>query len=80
MLMLTPNSCKSYLTEEQINRIYEVYDFEDNEEIESAWYEDGQLYIDYDSPDGGNVYIPSMDDDTDKEKIDYILTGHKFNG
>jgi len=75
--MITPNDLNNYLTKEQIDRIYDVFAFEDDEEIEAAWYENGQLYVDYNSPDGGNVYQPSMDTPEDQAKLKYILTGQK---
>jgi len=75
--MITPNDLNNYLTKEQIDRIYDVFVFEDDEEIEAAWYENGQLYVDYNSPDGGNVYQPSMDTPEDQAKLKYILTGQK---
>lgn len=75
--MITPNDLNNYLTKEQIDRIYDVFVFEDDEEIEAAWYENGQLYVDYNSPDGGNVYQPSMDTPEDQAKLKYIITGQK---
>ena len=63
--MIKPINDNNYFNEEQIKRIYEVYEFGDDEEIEAAWYEDGQLYVDYSSPTGGNVYMPSIDDESD---------------
>lgn len=78
--MIKPINDNNYFNEEQIKRIYEVYEFGDDEEIEAAWYEDGQLYVDYSSPTGGNVYMPSIDDESDDIKIKYILTGDTSGG
>lgn len=78
--MTTPTNTDNYLSKEQIERIYEIYEFANDEEIEAAWYENGQLYIDYNSPSGGAIYEPSMDDEGDKEKIRYILTGDTSDG
>lgn len=75
--MITPTDYKNYLSEEQIKRIYEVFLFEDDEEIEAAWYEGNQLYVDYNSPRGGNIYEPSMDTTEDQANLNYILTGQR---
>lgn len=65
-----------YLDKDQLERLYDVYLFEDNEEIVAAWLEPyGRLYIDYDSPSGGAIYEPNLNSEVDKAKLDYILVG-----
>lgn len=73
--MMKPINESSYLTKEQIERIYDVYEFEEGEEITSAWYENNRLYIEYWSEDGClAVYEPYISSFVDK-KIIYILEG-----
>lgn len=70
-----------YLTDEQINRCYNVFMFEDNEEITAAWFDNGRLYIEYvttydDEELESAIYEPCLiDDEEDKAKLHYILTG-----
>lgn len=58
---------------EQIERLYECFDFEDEEEIVFAYFrDDGQLCIEYTDMDGViGTYEPNLYDD--QEKLDYIL-------
>lgn len=66
--------------EEQIARCYDVYIFEDEEEILSAWWdaEEGQLYIEYEDEDGCvTTYEPNCFDEEDYAKLLYIITGKK---
>lgn len=69
------------LNDEQISRIYDEYDFHDDEEIVSAiWDRDfHRLMIDYkDRDDNFCTYKPivDMDDPQDNAKINYILYGN----
>lgn len=70
-----------YLTEEQLKRLCDVYDFDKKEEIIVAHIDDNELYIEY--IDKNNCvcdYKPNFDIFTDKEDFDkfkYILWGEK---
>ena len=64
------------LTQSQIERIYQVYEFSDMEEIEDAYFEDGILHIIYKDSDGlSGDYIPNISESEDREKLHYILKG-----
>lgn len=76
--MIYRTADRIYLDKKQLERLYDVFLFEDDEEIETAWFEpSGQLCVDYDSPSGGAIYIfkPERNSEEDKEKLDYILVG-----
>lgn len=70
-----------YLTKTQIKRLYDVYDFDDEEDIIIAYIGYNELYIAYIDKDGHiSVYAPNFDIFTDKEdfdKLKYILWGEK---
>lgn len=75
-----------YLGKDQINRCYDVFIFEENEEINTAWYDEGQLYIeiiiynDPEDPDNypdSTIYEPNLSDDEGQKKLKYILTGEE---
>ena len=70
-----------YLTEEQLKRLYDVYDFDKKEEIIVEHIDDNELYIEY--IDKNNCvcdYKPNFDIFTNKEdfdKLKYILWGEE---
>lgn len=75
-----------YLGKDQINRCYDVFIFEENEEINTAWYDEGQLYIeiiiynDPEDPDNypeSTIYEPNLNDEEGQKKLKYILTGEE---
>lgn len=70
-----------YLTKKQIKRLYDVYDFDDEEDIITAYIGDNELYIAYVDKDGNiSVYKPNFNIFTDKEdfdKLKYILWGEE---
>lgn len=67
---------RTYLDSEQLKRLYDMFCFEEEEEILSAWFEpSGKLCIEYDSPSGGVIYEPMLDDAEGEKKLDYILIG-----
>lgn len=65
------------LTPAQIAKLYNVYDFEDDEEIIEAYIDTkGQLYIKYQDADGLITdYIPRVSEPEDKKKLEEILNG-----
>ena len=65
------------LNKEQIARVYNTYDFDDEEEIVDVVLVGRQLLIHYiDNRDGSNgTYAPSTENEEDKEKLDFILNG-----
>lgn len=65
------------LTKAQINRIYDVYDFDPKEKILSAWLDiNGRFYIQYKDVEGlVTTYEPSTSELEDLQKIQYILGG-----
>lgn len=66
------------LTEKQIERLYDVYDFDKKEEIIDAYIDDNELYIDKNTCVCD--YKPNFDIFTNKEdfdKIKYILWGEE---
>lgn len=66
------------LNADQIKRLYDVFDFDENEEIETARLENGELFITYrDADDILGDYEPSLDGEEGKQKLDYILNGDK---
>jgi hypothetical protein len=70
-----------YLNEEQRERLYDVFDFEDYEKIEDAWIDNGQLYIYFlNEEDSENyTYEPNLDGEEGKEKLRHILDGTRGN-
>lgn len=70
-----------YLTEEQLKRLYNVYDFDKKEEIIDAYIDDNELYIEYSDKKGYvTTYKPNFNIFTDKEdfdKLKYILWGEE---
>lgn len=66
-----------FLTDEQQNRLYNVFDFEEYETILRAWFEDNQLVIEYINEKNewlSLYYEPHFEDtDEDQEKLNYIL-------
>lgn len=70
-----------YLTEEQLKRLYDVYDFDKKEEIIDAYIDDNELYIEYSDKKGYvTTYKPNFNIFTDKEdfdKLKYILWGEE---
>lgn len=72
------------LNQEQIERCYDVYDFQDNEEIIGGTFDffNYQLSLDYiidkDELDV-HTYEPNCSDPEDERKIIYILTGGDIN-
>ena len=68
---------KTYLDSEQLKRLYEIFLFEEDENICAAWLNSsGRLFIEYESPSGGAIYEPMLEDEEGKEKLDYILDGN----
>lgn len=71
------------LTEEQIERLYLVFDFEDYEEIICADYDNGEMDIAYiDNRNGAyGHYQPYFKKHSkeDKEKLNLILNGITLN-
>lgn len=69
------------LTEEQLKRLYDVFDFKESETIVDAYFEDNQLYIEYREEIDRfyNVYEPHLDlnNPQDVDKIIYVLTGRR---
>lgn len=65
------------LTKSQINRIYDVYDFDTKEKILSAWLDiNGRFYIQYKDVEGlVATYEPSTSELEDLQKIQYVLGG-----
>lgn len=64
------------LSQAQIDRIYQVYEFSDIEEIEDAYFEDGVFHIIYRDAEGlPGDYIPNISEPEDREKLHYILKG-----
>ena len=64
------------LSQTQIDRIYQVYEFSDIEEIEDAYFEDGVFHIIYRDADGlSGDYIPNISEPEDREKLHSILKG-----
>lgn len=70
-----------YLTKKQIKRLYDVYDFDEQEEITNAYITDNRLFIEYIDTYGLDAtYEPHFAIFTNKEdfdKIKYILWGEK---
>lgn len=70
-----------YLDKEQLKRIYDVYDFSNNESIVTAYIKRNRLWIEYiDEYHDDGTYIPNFDIFTNKEdfdKLKYILWGEK---
>lgn len=68
------------LNKEQILRLYNMFDFEDDEEIVCAdLYDDGQMVIQYiDSNGVVGKYLPYFIDEEAKEKLNFILYGLKL--
>ena len=68
-----------YLTQSQITRLYDVFDFEDSESILRAWFErDSQLiieFVDENEHDLIQYYEPDLSDEEGQEKLNYILFG-----
>lgn len=73
-----------YLGKDQINRCYDVFIFDENEEINTAWYDEGQLYIEiiiYNDPEDPDnypeftVYEPDLSGVEGLNKLNYILFG-----
>lgn len=73
-----------YLGKDQINRCYDVFIFDENEEINAAWYDEGQLYIEiiiYNDPEDPDnypeftVYEPDLSGVEGLNKLNYILFG-----
>lgn len=70
------------LTETQIQRLYNVFDFENEEEIvDSELVGDHTLLIHYiDNRDGSNgTYIPDLENDEGLEKLNFIMNGIELN-
>lgn len=67
------------LTEEQIERCYDVFDCYNDEFISAAWFLNGQLIIQYTSHLHGDIeiteYEPDLSDEEGQAKLKYILTG-----
>lgn len=64
-----------FLCNEAIMRIYDVLDFDIDENIEYAYIINGQLYIEY-STEGceqNSVYLPDLSDEEGKIKLNYII-------
>lgn len=78
--MITNDSNILELFPEQLKRCYDVYDFEDNEEIIRGTFDffNCQLSLDYiidgDESDV-HTYEPNCSDPEDEKRIIYILTG-----
>ena len=70
-----------YLDKEQLKRLYNVYDFSDNENIVTAYIKRNRLWIEYTDIYGFDAtYEPNFDIFTDKEdfdKLKYVLWGEK---
>lgn len=70
-----------YLTEEQLKRLYDVYDFEEKETIINAYICYDELYIEYSDKKGYvTTYKPNFNIFTNKEdfdKLKYILWGEE---
>lgn len=67
-----------YLTTEQLNRLYFVFEFDDHEQITGALLDDGELYIYYRDADNEEwTYEPNLDptNEQDIKKLNYILKG-----
>ena len=67
-----------YLTTEQLNRLYFVFEFDDHEQITGALFDDNKLYIYYVDADNEDwTYEPDLDltNDEDIKKLNYILKG-----
>lgn len=73
-----------YLGKDQINRCYDVFIFDENEEINTAWYDEGQLYIEiitYNYPEDPDnypeftIYEPDLSGVEGLNKLNYILFG-----
>lgn len=69
------------LTEKQLKRLYDVYDFTENENIIDAYVNNNSLIIYYVGEDDINTkYEPHFEIFTDKEdfdKLKYILWGEE---
>ena len=67
-----------YLTSDQLGRLWEQFEIEDNEDIMSAWYTDDQLYVEIWNVDTDEttVYEPDLSDEEGQQLLDYIMNGN----
>ena len=72
---------KIFLTQEQIKRLYDIFDFEEYETVLRAWFDQpsNQLVIEYINEKNEYLlmyYEPHIEDtDEDQAKLNYILYG-----
>ena len=70
-----------YLTEEQLKRLYDVYDFKEKETTINAYICYDELYIEYSDKKGYvTTYKPNFNIFTDKrdfDKLKYVLWGEE---
>lgn len=73
-----------YLSDDQIKRCYDIFVFKDTEEINSAWFDGEQLFIEiilYNDPEDPDnypdsiVYEPDLSGVEGLNKLNYILFG-----